>query len=211
VDLPALVNGPGHRRGHVGRFRGAQLVGPGTRGMGLAPQDRNGWAALGGGPRRDQGDEVGLARSGQGHGRDLAHESAEGGVDPCDDRPDGSEVGRELHPAARGPEAAGGTEERRNVGSAEPVDGLLGVAHHEQVPRGHLHLVPRGRPRPPAYVGPAQQGAGQHQQVVELELTGGPAFCRRLQREKAQDGGYLPGTGLGQLTSDGAQARLTDP
>ncbi len=107
------------------------------------------------------------------------------------------------------------------------------------MPRRHLHLVPRGRPRPlglrvggsdphsqldlygvgvlelveqqalvalvrvPADVRPAQHGPGQYQQVVELELPGGPALRRRRQGEAAQDGGHLAGTGLGHLTPNG--------
>ncbi len=74
-------------------------------------------------------------------------ERGEGRVDPGDDRLDGAEVGGQLHPATAGAEGSGRAQESRDVGPPEPVDGLLGVAHHEQVPGGELDLVPWCRPR----------------------------------------------------------------
>ncbi len=52
VDVPPFVDGPGHGGRHLGRLRRAQLVGLGTRGMGLAPQDRDRRPVLGPGSGR---------------------------------------------------------------------------------------------------------------------------------------------------------------
>ena len=61
-------------------------------------------------------------------------------VDELDHLPRGAEVAREV--ARRGAERRARAQERGDVGAAEPVDRLLGVADDEQAPRIDLDLVP---------------------------------------------------------------------
>ena len=50
-------------------------------------------------------------------------------------------------PPPSAPKRRGRPQERGDVGPAEAVDRLLGVAHDEEVPGSHVHLVPRVAPR----------------------------------------------------------------
>ena len=125
-------------RGDVGRLELAQLVGGR-----LLERRASVPSSTTGAPDRDARRATGLERDVLGLRLGLGHdELAEHVVDEVDHRAGGAEVAGEL--AGRGAERRTGAEERRDVGAAEAVDRLLGVAHHEQPARVDRRARPSG-------------------------------------------------------------------
>ncbi len=87
------------------------------------------------------------------------------------------------------------------------LDGVGVLKLVEQQP-----LVPRvqSRPHRRPVLGVTKEGAGEHEQIVELELSGTPAIPGGIQRELADDAAQSSSACLGDLGPDGAQpvARL---
>ncbi len=172
-----------------------------------------------------------------------ADEGTEDEVDPLDHRLDRAEVGGERDRSTGvGPEPIASPEEGGDVGAAEPVDRLLGIADHEQVAGSDRNLVPSGGARlvalwiagsdahreldldrigvlelveekslialvqPSPHGGAvervAQHGAGQHQEVVELELAGGATLLGGPQGEAADGHAETVGTGAGHVVAN---------
>ena len=238
THAPALGDGARDGVGDLDGLVAPQHLGR-ALGQGRPGDDRDSGSHGRTGADRVESDVVGLRGNGQLDVAALGHEPGKGVVDPVDDRSAGTEVGGQLHQVPAFAEAVSGVEEDGDVGPAEPVDRLLRVTHHEELPGVDGHLVPRQRSglgagglgrgdahgeldldrvrvlelveQEPlvAVVEPlADRGAvlmvrherpGQHQQVVEGELTGGLAAPGGVQGEGPQRGGNAPGARLGDL------------
>ena len=163
VDLPALVEHPADGGGHVVGLAGAQLGRTGLVVVGVAPEhaDRR--------PDRRVGPDAveGLVRRLRRQPAPLGglDEQAEHVVDRVDQRPAGAVVGGERHAVAAGAEPLGGPQEQRDVGPAEPVDRLLGVADEEQ-PAG------LGRRPRPTGVGAGVGRGGDEDGQLDLDGVG---------------------------------------
>ena len=172
ADVPPLAHDAGHGRRHLGRLGGAQLVGRRALGVfvasrGSPPRGRCREPARVASSARYSGCESMSAGRASSIGSPMSVEKVS--LTQLDDRLDGPEVGGELDDAtALGPEAPAGPQERGDVGPAEAVDRLLGVAHDEEVPGRHVDLLPRLAPRRLARAGrrrrcarPARSGWGR--------------------------------------------------
>ena len=108
IDVPSLVDGPGHRGGHLVGLGRPQVVGLRSLRMLIscrAPHTGGPDPGRGAGGLPGRCSQAGTAPADR--CRRVRHQGGEGGVDPLDDRTAGPEVGRQLHrPAALGTEAA---------------------------------------------------------------------------------------------------------